>query len=411
MWSAVAAAAEIRAGRRSSVALVEEALRLIEAENHGIGAVVELRAAAALHEAAAVDRGEQTGPLAGVPITIKEAIHVAGMRSTWGIQDARDHRAEKDAAIVARLRGAGAIVVATTNVQQMLADFTRTENPLYGRTSNPRASGRRPGGSSGGSAAAVAAGFSYLDVGSDLVGSVRIPAAFCGVFGLRPTAGSVSLEGFGPPGAPPAPRELTYLSTLGPLARTAEDLAAAVKVIADSAPGESREGELRARVVLDDPAVPTDPEVRDVLSTAAAAFGDSVVSGWPEWADPERDQTIFGAHLEAFFAGATGQQPAVDQHDPARQQAIQRWQRTFAEVDVVLCPVFPTAPPEYDADIPGYEQQACWITYAALCGLPAASVPVGQTADGLPVGIQIIGPPGGDLTVVRAAERFHPAAS
>lgn len=148
-----------------------------------IGAVAELRADAALQEAAAVDRGEQSGPLAGVPITIKEAIHVAGMRSTWGIEDAREHRAGQDAAIVARLRHAGAIVVATTNAHQMLADFTRTENPLYGRTSNPRAPGHRPGGSSGGSAAAVAAGFSYLDVGSDLVGSVRIRPPSAGYTG------------------------------------------------------------------------------------------------------------------------------------------------------------------------------------------------------------------------------------
>jgi Asp-tRNA(Asn)/Glu-tRNA(Gln) amidotransferase A subunit family amidase len=151
--------------------------------------------------------------------------------------------------------------------------------------------------------------------------------------------------------------------------------------------------------------------VRDALAAAVRAFGDRVASGWPEWADPERDQAVFGAHLQAFFAAATGQQPPVDQDDPARQQAIQAWERTFEEVDVVLCPVFPAAAPEHDADIPGYEQQACWITYASLCGLPAASVPVGQTRDGLPVGIQVIGPPGGDLTVLRTAKRFHQASS
>ena len=164
--SAVAAVDDVRAGRQSSLALVEEARR-IETGDPSVRAIAELRADAALEEAAAVDRGEPAGPLAGVPITIKAAIPVAGMRSTWRLEDAREHRADRDAAVVAHLRGAGQSSSRRLTVHQKLADFTRTGNPPYGRTSNSRAPSTGLVAPRVGRPAAVAAGFFFLGGGSD----------------------------------------------------------------------------------------------------------------------------------------------------------------------------------------------------------------------------------------------------
>jgi amidase len=172
------------------------------------------------------------GPLHGVPVTIKEALQVTGMHSTWGNPAFRDFVADRDATVVRRLTRSGAIVVGTTNVAFMLGDFAQTANELYGVTNNPWDMARTPGGSSGGAAAAVAAGMSFLDYGSDLVGSIRIPASFCGVYGLRPSVGIVPLAGFQPPGPPARANEASYMSAVGPLARTAADLRTALRVTA-----------------------------------------------------------------------------------------------------------------------------------------------------------------------------------
>ena len=214
--------------------LTELVLDHIAAADPEIGAVVELRAEAALREAAAADRaiadGRPAGPLHGVPMTIKEAFDVAGMRTTWGIPAFKDYVADRDATVVARLKRAGAIVVGKTNAAAMLADFAQTANELYGVTRNPWDLARTPGGSSGGSAAAVAAGMTFLEYGSDLAGSIRIPASFCGVYGLKPSTGTVPLTGFKPPG-PAAPQsELAAIGVVGPLARSASDLRTALRV-------------------------------------------------------------------------------------------------------------------------------------------------------------------------------------
>ena len=180
--SAGAAADLIRRREVSSVELTQLVLERIDEVNPELNAVVELRREAALREAAAADeviaRGEQAGPLHGVPMTVKEAFHVTGMHSTWGNPEFRDYTAGQDATVVRRLREAGAVVTGTTNVAFMLADFAQTANDRYGVTSNPWDTGRTPGGSSGGSAAAVAAGMTFLEHGSDLAGSIRIPASF-----------------------------------------------------------------------------------------------------------------------------------------------------------------------------------------------------------------------------------------
>lgn len=206
LGSASAAAESIAKREIGCRELVELVLTRIGELNPSLNAVVEVRTDAALREADAADaalaRAERVGPLHGVPVTVKEAFHVAWCHCTWGDPARRDHIAAEDATVVARLRQAGAVVVGTTNVAALLADFGQSRNEVYGVTRNPWELGHTPGGSSGGSAAAVSAGLSFLEYGSDLVGSIRIPASFCGVYGLRPTLGVVPGRAWRRPGRP-----------------------------------------------------------------------------------------------------------------------------------------------------------------------------------------------------------------
>jgi amidase len=230
-------------------------------------------------------------------MTVKEAFNVAGLHTTWGNPAFKDYVADADASVVRRLKQAGAIVVGKTNVPFMLADFGQTANELYGVTNNPWDVTRTPGGSSGGGAAALAAGMTFLEFGSDLVGSIRIPASFCGVYGLKPSVGITPLTGFQPPGPAAGPSDMTYMSAVGPLARSARDLRIALKVTAGperpAANADSWElsptrhirlGDFRAGVVLDHEQAPVSSEVTALLSNAADALaraGVRVVKGGP----------------------------------------------------------------------------------------------------------------------------------
>jgi amidase len=202
--SATDAARTVSRKEISSRELTEMLLSRIESVNPALNAVVGLRREAALQEAVAADdataRGDDAGPLHGVPMTIKGSFNVAELHTTWGNPAFKDFVADSDATVVRRLRQAGAIIVGKTNVAFMLADFGQTASELYGVTNNPWDMARTPGGSSGGAAAALSAGMTFLEYGSDLVGSIRIPASFCGVYGLKPSAGIVPLSGFQPPG-------------------------------------------------------------------------------------------------------------------------------------------------------------------------------------------------------------------
>ena len=428
--SATAATEMLRGGQISSRELTRLALARIHAVNPSLNAVVELRREAALREAAAADeaiaRGEITGPLHGVPVTVKEAIQVAGMRSTWGNPAFKDFVADNDATVVQRLRRAGAIVVGTSNVAFMLADFAQTANQLYGATNNPWDIARTPGGSSGGAAAAVAAGLSFLDYGSDLVGTIRIPASFCGVYGLRPSVGVVPLTGFQPPGPPAPASEASYMSAIGPLARTAADLRTALRVTAGPEepaakalswvlppPRQQQLNAFRAGVVLDDPRSPVTAETGAVLSNAVDALaraGVTVVEGWPNETDPGQIAECFGFQVGLFFAfQEPGEQDfaplsAVIEQERRRMAARAAWSAYFDDVDVFLCPVNFTAAFPHDArsfdqrsiataegERP-YTDQPFWITHASLPGLPALTAPAGRTPKGLPIGVQIIGP-------------------
>jgi amidase len=418
-------------------------LARIDAINPAVNAVVERRVEAALQEATAADQAladgvdGARGPLHGVPMTIKESFNVAGLHTTWGNPAFKEDVADWDATVVRRLKQAGAVIVGKTNVHFMLADFGQTANELYGVTNNPWDTTRTPGGSTGGGAAALAAGMTFLDYGSDLVGSIRIPASFCGVYGLRPSVGIVPLTGFQPPGPPAPPSDMAYLSAVGPLGRSARDLRTALNVTAGpeapaarayswalSPPHHTRLKDFRVGVVLDHERAPVSSEVTTLLSNAVDALaraGVTVVEGWPEGVDPVRHYESFGFHVQLFFAF---QQPGEEfarlpefvSQETQRMLARAAWSRYFDDVDVFVCPAnftpaFPhdsspfsertIATPEGERP---YDNQAFWVSHAALAGLPAVSAPIGRTPAGLPVGAQIVGPLYEDDTALTFAE-------
>jgi amidase len=433
----------LRCKEISSRELTEELLARIDSVNPALNAVVELRRESALQEAATADeaiaRGGDVGPLHGVPMTIKDSINVAGLHTTWGNPAFKDFVADWDATVARRLRRAGAIIVGKTNVAFMLGDFGQTANELYGVTNNPWDTSRTPGGSSGGTAAALSAGMTFLEYGSDLVGSIRIPASFCGVYGLKPSVGIVPLTGFQPPGSPASPSDMMYMSAVGPLGRSARDLRTALSVTAGpenpaakaycwalSPPRHTRLEDFRVGIVLDDERATVSSEVSAPLSDAVDALaraGATVVEGWPEGVDPLRNYESFGVHVRLFFAF---QQPGEDfatlsevvDHENRRMAARAAWSRYFNEIDVFLCPVNFT--PSFPHDTRPFEQrtittpegerpyndQTFWVSHASLPGLPAVAAPIGRTPGGLPVGAQIVGPLYEDDTAIAFAERF-----
>jgi amidase len=440
--SATDAADMLRRGQVSSRELTELLLAQIDVVNPSLNAVVELRREEALEEALMADEqladGDR-GPLLGVPITIKEAFNVAGMHTTWGNPGFKDYVADSDATVVERLKRAGAIIVGKTNVHFMLADFAQTFNDVYGSTANPWDTARTPGGSSGGSAAAIAAGMSFLEFGSDLVGSIRIPASFCGVYGLRPSVGIVPLTGLQVPGSPSVPSEMSCMSAVGPFGRSVRDLRLALNVTAGPelpaanayswtllGSRHARLEDFRVGVVLDAECAPVTSEVSAVLSDAVDALsraGATVVEGWPEGVDPVVESESFGFHVQLFLALQeaghyfTGASEFIEQEN-RRMAARAGWSRYFEDIDVFVCPANFTAAFPHDARPFGqrtittsegerpYDSQPFWISHASLPGLPAVVAPIGRTSGGLPVGVQIIGPLYEDDTALTFAEQL-----
>ena len=443
LWfrSATEVADLLRRREVSSRELTELLLGRIDSINPGLNAVVELRPDAALDEATAADEAiarDAPGPLLGVPMTIKESFNVTGLHTTWGNPAFKEYVADWDATVVRRLREAGAVIVGKSNVAFMLGDFGQTANELYGVTSNPWDPARAPGGSSGGGAAALAAGLTFLEYGSDLVGSVRIPASFCRVYGLRPSVGIVPLTGFQPPGPPALPSEMTYMSSLGPLGRSAGDLRTALAATAGPeaprktafswmlpAPRHKRLEDYRVGVVVDHERSPVSSEVASVLGRAVDALagaGATIVEGWPEGVDPVRQYESFGFHLQLFFAfqepggsSAAALSEFID-HETRRMSARAAWTRYFEDVDVFVSPAnftpaFPHDGRPFDErtiETPDgerpYDDQPFWTAHASLPGLPAVVAPIGRTPRGLPVGAQIIGPLYEDDTPLTFAE-------
>ncbi|WP_433167926.1 amidase family protein [Kribbella sp. CA-247076] len=430
-------AAGIRAGKVSSREVTEQMLARIAADAD-VNAVVETRPEFALRMAADADQavatGRELGPLHGVPMTVKESFAVAGMHTAWGDPAFAEYVADWNATVVERLSRAGAIIVGKSNVHTMLADFGQTANELHGRTNNPADLTRTPGGSSGGGAAALAAGLTYLEYGSDLVGSIRLPAAYCGVYGLKPTNGLVPLHGFQLPGPPVPPTELPMLSTIGPLARSAADLRTALTVTGGPAappyswrlhqPRHDRLADFRVGVVLDHSDAAVSSEVGTALSETVDRLGRSgakIVEGWPAGVDPSEQAEAFGFQIGLFFAlqgenadfASLGEVVAQERRRMAQRMI---WQRYFEDVDVFLCPTsFTTAFPHDDRPFGDrrittsygeqhYDAQVFWIAHASLTGLPALSMPIGSTPAGLPVGAQVIGPWHEDDTPITFAE-------
>src|SRR5947209_4707966 len=279
----------IRARAVSPVEVVEAHLRRIESLNPKLNAVVTHASNAidlAREAEGKVVRGEGLGALLGVPLTVKDTIETRGMRTTGGSKLRAGHVPRADAAAVVRLRAAGAIILGKTNTSELALEYN-ADNPVFGRTNNPYDETRTPGGSSGGCAAAVAACMTAGSLGSDLTGSVRVPAHFCGVVGFRPTAGRVPSVGHFPPVAGP----YSLGASLGPLARTVEDTNALYDVLAGRAAVEGAAAlrveelcGLRAAFFTDDGVAPVTDETRDAVVRAADALkgaGLIAVDGGP----------------------------------------------------------------------------------------------------------------------------------
>ncbi len=458
-------AALLQARQVSATELTDRAIARIETHDGRLNAVVVRdfdRARAAAAEAdEALARGDRR-PLLGVPMTVKESFNVAGLPTTWGIAGTEHVAAPEDAVAVARLKAAGAVVLGKTNVPLMLADW-QSYNAIYGVTNNPWDPGRTPGGSSGGAAAALAAGYVSLELGSDIGGSLRVPASFCGVFAHKPSYGIVPMRGHAPPGRPSLGVPVRVdLTVAGPMARSAGDLALGLDVIAGPddpdavayrlvLPPPRHDGlrDFRVLVVDQHPLMPTSGAVRAALAEMAERLAKSGVRIaradplLPDLAHAGRLYTalllsIFGADIpDAAYArgqsAAAGVPPDADSIDAVRQRSLvmshrewirtdrirtgiaDQWRRLFREWDVVLCPIMPTPALAHDhsdqstrrvsvdgVDMP-YLDQTLWSSLATLPGLPATAMPIGRSDDGLPIGMQIIGPHLEDRTTIAFA--------
>ena len=447
-------AAEIRLARVSPVEVTEAVLARIERVNPRINAFCTVAAEAARAQArlaeAAVVRGDVLGPLHGVPISFKDLTTTAGIRTTFGSKIWEHHIPKADAPVVERARRAGAIVLGKTNTPEFGCKGV-TDNRIFGATRNPWNLGRTPGGSSGGAAAALAAGLGPLAEGSDLAGSIRQPAACCGVVGLKPTLGRVprfpNLNGW------------TTFSCVGPMARTVRDAALLLSVMAG--PDErdpmslplGLEGFARAvdggitglRVAFsgDLGYAAVEPEIRAVCAAAARRFtelGCAVEESAPGFDDPETLFLDLTAPLRAAADHHHLSQWKADM-DPILLERIERaagmtaidyerathrrtamWhivREFFDRFDLLLTPVTAVAPipleVQYPREIAGRRVSSpiAWFPFTypfAMMGMPAISVPCGFTGDGLPVGLQIVGRRGADATVLRAAAAFEAVA-
>jgi amidase len=424
----------LAARRVSALELADAAIARIETRDKTINAVVVRdfdRAREAARAAdAALARGERR-PLLGVPMTVKESHNVAGLRTSWGSPLFGNWVAPSDAVGVSRLKAAGAVILGKTNVPPFLADF-QTDNPVYGRTGNPYDVTRTPGGSSGGSAAAVAAGMIPLEFGSDIGGSIRNPAHFCGLFGHKPSYNLVPSRGHQPPGIPDGAG--IVLAVVGPLARTAADLGLALDVLAGPDEGEAvgyrlalppprhaRLADYRMLVIDRHPLAAVDDEIRAGLNNLAdrlEALGGKVARSSELLPDLGKlHETYMSVLGPAMSRGQPGVQ-TVSAHEwmaalDAQANVRRQWSRLFEAFDVVLTPVHGSAAFPHDDEPDGnkrtlringedtpYFAQLAWSGPATLGNLPATAIPVGRTQAGLPFGVQVIGPYLEDRTTI-----------
>ena len=475
--SAADLVAAIRRKDIRSSEVLDAFLARVESHNPKVNAVVTLDVDRARQQAQAADeataRGENLGPLHGLPMTVKDAFETEGVLTTCGSPALAAHVPDRDSDAVARLKAAGAIVFGKTNLPMLAADI-QTANEVFGTTNNPWDLTRIVGGSSGGSAAALAAGLTPLELGSDIGGSIRNPAHFCGVYGHKPTWGIVPSRGHipGPPGS------LTEhdVGVFGPMARSVADLELGMDVLVGTAPERAkawkielppaRHAELpdyRIGAWLDDPASPVDTSVLDVLRSAVsrlAAAGakiDDAVRPAVPYADAALtfERLVFSITTagapDSLFQLALGVRdlpaPAEGEtEDPlvaggrivaayhrewvgwveTREQQRAAWARFFTDHDVLLAPVINVAafPHDWEPGSPfgiasrritvrGEEisqgRLTGWCGIFGVMHLPATVVPVGFTSSGLPVGIQIVGPYLEDRTTLHVASLIEEA--
>ncbi len=426
--------AALAARRVSSLELTDEAINRIQARDSAINAVVVRDFDRAREAARAADvalaRGERR-PLLGLPMTVKESHNVAGLPTTWGFPPFRDAIAAADSVGVARLKGAGAVILGKTNVPPWLADY-QSNNPIYGRTSNPWDLTRTPGGSSGGSAAALAAGMIPLEFGSDIGGSIRMPAHFCGVYGHKPSYNLIPTRGHQPPMTPEGAG--VVLAVVGPMARTAEDLGLALEVLAGLDDNEAvgyrlalpparhtRLADYRVLIVDAHPLAPVDDEIRaglNDLGDRLEALGTTVARSDTLLPDLEQVNAIYvGLLMPAMSRGQPGAE-TISAHEwmaqlDAQAQLRRQWARLFGIFDVVLTPIHGSAAFLHDdepdlakrtltingAEVP-YFAPAGWSALATGGNLPATAIPLGGTRAGLPYGAQVIGPYLEDRTTI-----------
>jgi amidase len=460
----------LRGGQITSRDLLEHYLDRIATHNPALQAVVTIDADRARAEADAADtllsRAGPVGPLHGLPMTVKDQFATSGMRTTFGNRATADYVPNHDALPVSKLRAAGAVVFGKTNLPAMGADV-QTYNRTFGTTNNPWDLTRTPGGSSGGAAAAVAAGLTGLELGGDIAGSIRIPAHYCGVYGHKPSFGLVA----DPPGpaAPPGYRAEPDIAAPGPLARSADDLELALDVLAGPDPARAAAWRLdlpparRARLAdyrvaawLDDPDCPTDPEVlaqlRETVSSLRTAgvavdesarpalslkdsfrnfqkllygaisnglpFSRSWPANWPWMLTPPVPGDNQLSRVLRY--GAASHRDWILAHE-AREEYRRAWAAFFERYDVLLCPVSPVAAIAHNHHFGGaiifrsmrgsgrhrpYMDQMMWAGMVGQAYLPATVAPVGTTPAGLPVGIQIVGPYLEDRTTIDVARRL-----
>ena len=427
-FSATTLARFIRTNLVSSVAVVDAHLARLETANPKLNAVVQIQAEAARRQAReadeAVSRGERLGPLHGIPITLKDSLDTADMVSTWGTAGRADFTPEHDATVVTRLRAAGAIILGKTNTPEFtLAGIT--DNAVYGRTNNPYDVERSPAGSSGGAGAILAAGGSALDLGSDTGGSIRMPSHYCGIAGIKPTSGRVPRTGHAISFEVGA---LDAFTQIGPMARHVEDLGLTLSIIAgpdghDPAvvpaplgdPQDVSVRDLRVAFFTDNGIKSPSPDTVSTVRAAASVLADhgvSVTEDRPQGvSDAERlwyslyladggawiRQLIRAAGTERMSSALDWMQTAQPVSLTAFTQEMSRWNVYRSEMlafmepyDVLLCPVSATPATRHDdPDGPDFT-----YTFAHnLTGWPGAVVRCGTSAEGLPIGVQLVAHP------------------
>lgn len=457
----------IRERRIGSAELLELYIERYERLNPKINAIVATDLETARDRARRADealaRGENWGPLHGLPMTIKDCIEVAGMPCTWGSPPLKDYMPTTNAVAVQSLIDAGAVIFGKTNLPLFGMDF-QSFNDVYGQTNNPWDVTRTPGGSSGGAAAALAAGLTGLELGSDIGGSIRGPAHYCGVYGHKSTYGIIPKHGQAPPlGVLPRDYDSeTDIAVSGPLARSADDLDLVMKLVVQ--PSLPQRGAISIRLPsprkktlktyriglwLDDPAYPVDSSVGDCLQQAAdrlAVAGASVKEKKPDidFIDCHR---VYNDLLNL----ATASSIAPDQFESLKERAAalsaddqsnravntrasirthrewqlldhqrttmrQKWADYFEDIDVLLCPVTRVAAfphdhakiikrvlPVNNRDETCLDALLPWVGLSCVSYLPATVAPVGSTPEGLPVGVQIVGPYLEDRTPIHVA--------